>query len=118
MYQSFEEMSMAFVACQQATFILQPAHGSFDFPAVAMTAQFATILPRRLFASVPMGSHKFGSPKLQRVSQPVRISGFVVQQMTNPLLCHADIHQCLNGIDFRILSGSREGRDWNPLTAR
>lgn len=106
---------MAFVACQQAAFILQPADSSLDLPATAIASQLATILPRRFPASFPMRSHKLGPAHFQCISQPVRISSFVIQQITDPLLCHPDVDQCFNRIDLSILRGSREAGNRNAF---
>jgi hypothetical protein len=93
MKESFEEVGVSFMSDEESSLILKAADCAFDLPAVEVSPQSSSVLTRRFLSSFAMWSQLFYSAARKSISQPIRVSGFVIQQSGRTLLCHANIPQ-------------------------
>lgn len=107
---------MSFMSDEESSLILKPADRAFDLPAFEVSPQSSTVLTRRFLSSFAMWSHLFYSAARKSISQPIRVSGFVIQQSGRTLLCHANIHQRFDRIHLSIRSRRCKRRDRNAMT--
>ncbi len=77
---SFEQMRVEFVSSNEPSIVKQPSDGSFDDPTVAVASKAAAVLARLTFSSSTMRTDQFDAAFFHAVSEPVGISGFVVQK--------------------------------------
>lgn len=96
-------MSVTFMADEESPLALQPADRAFDLPPMTITAKGSSILSRRFLSAVSMRCDKFNASLFQCITQPVCIGRFVIEKIAWPILCHTEIHESFNRVDFSIL---------------
>jgi len=88
------------MSCEQASEVKQPAECSLDDPSMFIASQASPVLGRFLFSPPTMWADQLNSPISERCSQPIGVSGPIIQQVLGPLASDLDVDQSLDRIDF------------------
>ena len=96
-------MCVIFVARHQAAKVLQPANGTFDFPAAFDATQFSAVLDSRLNAINPVSANQLDLSPRQSGTQWIAVGRFVVKQ---PLRLAPDHNRVQQRFDQRHLIGT------------
>ena len=95
---------MSFMPDNQASKIAKPCNGSLNFPTLAISSQFSSILRFRLFTVLAMRDNQIDFNRLQSLSERVTVLGSICDQALRALFgasttftWHADPIQCFFG---------------------
>lgn len=99
------------MADKQSPRVLQPTDRAFDDPAMPIPPETAAVLSRRLLAVLPVRADQSHAATFQRITQPIRVGGLVVQQTLRPLSGDLNLHQCFNATDLGMTGGGGQAGD-------
>lgn len=92
-----EEPRIAFEAGQQSAIIAQPGDGPFDFPALAVALEYATILCGVAFpAALAMRTDELNALVSETIAQRIGVGGAVVDQSWCVLIENMIVEQRFN----------------------
>ena len=108
MGEALEQIRVVFPSCNQPSEVMQPANCAFDFIAANVAPERTTVLCGRLGTALAMRVDQADAADVERLTEPVGISRFVVKQPLRRFVVHTLIDECFDVVDFARRGGRRE----------